>query len=317
MRAVVRFALSAPLALALVACGGEAPPPSSAPSAPAVEEAAVAAPTPNAEGLDTAALRERASASLAANRLYVPEGDNAVEDYLALREREPGDAAVDSALIDLAPYVMIGAEQATAAENFAEAARLIDLLVRIDAEAPAVPRLREALAAARLAAEARAAAEQAEAEAERLAAEAERPAAPPPTAPPPTAPVASAPANAAPPRPAAPPAAPRPEPQPVAATPTPPPAAAAPAPPAAPAPRALITRVQPRFPEAATRRRLEGNVELSVRIRADGSVENVEVVRADPPGVFDREAVLAVRRWRYAPAAGPSDARVVLQFNRP
>jgi outer membrane biosynthesis protein TonB len=33
--------------------------------------------------------------------------------------------------------------------------------------------------------------------------------------------------------------------------------------------------------------------------------------------VFDREAVLAVRRWRYAPADAPSEARVVLQFKRP
>jgi hypothetical protein len=28
-------------------------------------------------------------------------------------------------------------------------------------------------------------------------------------------------------------------------------------------------------------------------------------------------AVLAVRRWRYAPAETPSEARVVLQFKRP
>ena len=87
--------------------------------------------------------------------------------------------------------------------------------------------------------------------------------------------------------------------------------------PAAPAPRTLVNRVSPRFPEAAVRRRLEGEVEVAVRIRADGGVEAVEVVRADPPGVFDREAVLAVRRWRYAPAEAPSEARVVLQFKRP
>jgi protein TonB len=101
----------------------------------------------------------------------------------------------------------------------------------------------------------------------------------------------------------------------------PPPAAARPA--AAPASttpaaaRALVSRVPARFPESALRRRLEGEVEVAVRIRPDGSVANVEVVRADPPGVFDREAVLAVRRWRYAEAATESETRVVLQFRRP
>ena len=268
---------------------------------------------PAAAPLDTAALSERASASLAANRLYAPAGDNAVEDYLALRERQPGDASVETALSDLAPYVIIGAEQATAAEAFPEATRLIDLLARMDAEAPAVPRLREALALAQAEAEARATAEKAEAE--RVTALEPATAAPARATAAPTSAAAPVPATAAPPRPtlAAPanPPATRTTP---AANPTPTPMAPRPA---ATAQRALINRVSPRFPEAAVRRRLEGEVEVALRIRADGSVETVDVVRADPPGVFEREAVLAVRRWRYAAAEGPSEARVVLQFKRP
>lgn len=309
MHAAVRRTLPALFALGLAACGSEAP---SAPSAPAaVTTPAAAAPVaPAAAPLDTDALRERAAAALAANRLYAPAGDNAVEDYLALRERLPGDAAVALALADLAPYVIIGAEQATTAEAFPDAARLIDLLARMDADAPAVPRLRDALAATRAAADARAAAEQADAE--RLAAEARRDAADAQAA---ARPVAT-PAAVAPP-------APTPAPTPVATLP-PPPAAAAPPPPApaaarpaAPSPRALVNRVSPRFPEAAVRRRLEGEVEVAIGIAADGTVDTVDVVRAEPPGVFDREAVLAVRRWRYAPADAASQARVVLQFKRP
>jgi protein TonB len=306
MRAAVRLTLPALFALGLAACGSEAP---SSPAAPATAPAPVTA-EPAATPLDTAALRERAAASLAANRLYVPAGDNAVEDYLALRERQPGDATVDTALSDLAPYVIIGAEQATTAEAFTEATRLIELLARMDAEAPAVPRLREALAAAQAIAEARAAEEQADAD--RLAAEAQRNAASAPapasTLATPAAAAASTPSRASVPAPANPPATR------TAAAPIPTPVAPRPA---APAPRTLVNRVSPRFPEAAVRRRLEGEVEVAVRIRADGGVEAVEVVRADPPGVFDREAVLAVRRWRYAPADAPSEARVVLQFKRP
>lgn len=175
MRALARLVLPALITVGLVACGEAPSTTGSDASAPNVPGTAPAGPPPADARLDTDALRERAAASLAANRLYAPAGDNAVEDYLALRERQPGDAAVALALADLAPYVIIGAEQATAADAFPEAARRIALLARMDAEAPAVPRLREALAAAQADAEARAAAERADAE--RLAAEAQREAA--------------------------------------------------------------------------------------------------------------------------------------------
>ncbi|GIX40148.1 MAG: cell envelope biogenesis protein TonB [Silanimonas sp.] len=311
-------------ALLLSACGGESPPPPPASAPPPAEVALAAAPT--ARQLDTEALKTRAAASLAANRLYAPAGDNAVEDYLELRERLDTDPAVETALVDLAPYVVIGSEQAMAAGAFDEAERLLGLLQRMDAEAPALPRLREALAQARSEAERRAA-ERAEAErraaeaAARQAREAETVAtAPPPAATVPAPPPAAAPGRAA--------AASAPAPAPAALPAAPPPDTAsreAPAsPPPAPArssgaavPRALLSRVPPRFPEAAQRRRLEGEVELLLTIAADGSVESVDVLRADPPGVFDREAVLAARRWRYAPAESRSTARVVLTFRRP
>lgn len=317
-------------ALLLSACGGEAPPPGPA-AAPVPPTEAAPAAAPAARQLDTAALKARAAASLAANRLYAPAGDNAVEDYLELRERLGTEPAVETALVDLAPYVVIGSEQAMAAGAFDEAERLLALLQRMDAEAPALPRLREALAQARSEAE-RLAAERAEAE--RRAAEAaarqtrvaETAAAiPPPAATAPAPPPAAAPARA-PAASVAPPGPPPPASSPLPAAPPPgtasreapasPPPAPAPGSGAA-APRALLSRVPPRFPEAAQRRRLEGEVELLLTIAADGSVEGVDVLRAEPPGVFDREAVLAARRWRYAPAEGRSTARVVLTFRRP
>ncbi|GIX37194.1 MAG: hypothetical protein KatS3mg127_0433 [Silanimonas sp.] len=315
-------------ALLLSACGGESPPPPPVSAPPPSTEIALAA-APAARQLDTAALKARAAASLAANRLYAPAGDNAVEDYLELRERLDTDPAVETALVDLAPYVVIGSEQAMAAGAFDEAERLLGLLQRMDAEAPALPRLREALAQARSEAERRAAER---AEAERRAAEAAEAAArqaretetaataPPPAATVPAPPPAAAPARAAAasapaPGPAALPAAPAPVTASREAPARPPPAAARSS--GAAAPRALLSRVAPRFPEAAQRRRLEGEVELLLTIAADGSVEGVDVLRADPPGVFDREAVLAARRWRYAPAEGRSTARVVLSFRRP
>lgn len=312
MRAV-RLLIVVCLALALNACG-EAPTPATA-SAPAEASAAAAAPAaPAAADLDTEALRQRASEALAVNRLFAPAGNNAVEDYLALRERLPDDLAVDTALLDLAPYVVIGAEQAKSVAQFDEAQRLIDLLLRMDADAPAAPRLQEGLAAARLAAEAQAEADRltAEATAQREAAAAQRQA-------------ASAQREAAAQRLATPPATPPPAATPEPATPVVRPApaaptlATAPAPrPATPAPaaaRTLLAQAAPRFPEQAQRRRLEGSVQLQLQVAADGSVLAAEVL-SSTHAVFEREAVLAARRWRFAPAPTASTERIAIAFRQ-
>ena len=48
-------------------------------------------------------LREAASTALREQRLYAPAGNNAMEYYLALRDKSPNDPAVASALTDLMP----------------------------------------------------------------------------------------------------------------------------------------------------------------------------------------------------------------------
>jgi protein TonB len=136
-------------------------------------------------------------------------------------------------------------------------------------------------------------------------------------------------ANQAPPPPAAPaqpvPAAPAP---PVPAAPVPPPAVAqSPAPgvaesaPAAPAatitssvdltyysardvdvhPRAL-RKIVPDYPVAADRQQLSGKVMLQLKLEADGRVSDIEVVSANPPGVFEDSARKAFRDARFSPA---------------
>jgi len=66
-------------------------------------------------------------------------------------------------------------------------------------------------------------------------------------------------------------------------------------------PRAL-REVQPDYPAEADRQRISGKVRLQVKIEADGRVSDVEVVSADPPGVFDEAAVKAFRTAHFAPA---------------
>lgn len=62
-----------------------------------------------------------------------------------------------------------------------------------------------------------------------------------------------------------------------------------------------IVRIDPKYPPEAARDGKEGWVELSFTINEVGGVEDVEVIDADPKRVFDREAVRALRKWKYRP----------------
>jgi protein TonB len=66
-------------------------------------------------------------------------------------------------------------------------------------------------------------------------------------------------------------------------------------------PRAL-REVRPDYPAAADRQQLSGKVMLQLKLEADGRVSDVDVVRADPPGVFEESAIKAFRAARFAPA---------------
>lgn len=61
----------------------------------------------------------------------------------------------------------------------------------------------------------------------------------------------------------------------------------------------LLRSVAPDYPEDARRKKIEGSVEVQYIVGRDGRVRDVEVASSTPPGVFDSEAVAAVKRWRY------------------
>lgn len=63
-----------------------------------------------------------------------------------------------------------------------------------------------------------------------------------------------------------------------------------------------VSRPAPRYPSAARRNRTEGFVRVRLRVDPDGRVEDVVVVESEPPGVFDRVALEAARRYRFEPA---------------
>lgn len=326
-----RLALVAALVVAISACGKDesvtpagdaAAPAAGAADTPPDAAGQVAAQADALAGLDADELRERGRAAYAESRLYAPPGDNALEYYLALREKSPGDAAVASALTDLMPMLVIATEQARDREDFDEAGRLAALVARADANHPALSRLQDTIASARDAAQRRVAqqalsAEQ-EAERQRLLAEereraqaeqqrqaaaqlveqqqaAEREAAQRAEAQRVAAERQAAEQRTAEQRQAQ-----------QAATP--------PAPAAAPTLRPLSTPA-PTYPTEALRAGQSGEVQVEFTVAPDGSISDARVVRADPPRVFDRAAVAAVRRWRFEPIAEPVTTRRTIAFN--
>lgn len=334
MSHVTKLRLLAPALLlaTLAACSGKdetapaaadgATTPATTPAAtPAAAAAADKAASEKVQGMDTTQLRDAASAALRENRMYAPAGDNALEYYVALRDKLPDDATIKSALTDLQPYTLIAAEQALGREDFSEAQRLIALLEKVDPSAPALPRLKQGVTggmqvaerrtveeadkakkdaenkvkqqaeqqrlAQQQAAEASAAQqlaakqEAARKESERL--EAERQASARREAEQRSAAAAAA------------------------------QQAAAPKPAAAPTLRAVSTPA-PRYPPDALRSGTSGEVLVELTVGTDGSVTDARVLRANPARTFDREALNAVRRWKFEPISSPVTTRRTLAF---
>lgn len=316
------------LLAALAACSKqeEAAPPSAAPATAAANAPAPPAVSAKVQSMGTEQLHDSASQALRENRMYAPAGNNAVEYYLALRDKQPDDAGVKSALTDLMPYTLIAAEQSINREDFPEAQRLIGLIEKMDPQAPALPRLKQGVSKgmeavaqrsqdetdkakkdaeqkAKLAAEQQKQAQQQASEAQaaqQIAAqqeaarresarqEAERQAAA---------------------RPATPAATTQPTPAP-AATPAATPAAAATAQTLRP-----ISTPAPRYPPEALRSGTAGEVLVEITVGTDGAVTNARVLRSTPPRVFDREALNATKRWRFEPVSAPVTTRRTLAFN--
>lgn len=325
--ATLQFIAVLAVGLVLAACGKDQPAEQAATTAPT----AAPAPTPETAVSSTVTaltadqLRESASKAYAENRLYAPAGDNAVEYYLALRDKTQGDAAVASALTDLLPMTVIAIEQSVNRDDFSEANRLAALLEKADAQHPALARLKASIAAQEATAAQRAQALTAEEEARRqkaleeqrladqkkqqedaakkLAAQqaasdkaAERTATDRATADKAAADKAAADRVAAERRAA--------EQRSTAAA-------------AAPSASDLrpISMPAPKFPPEALRAGQSGSVLVEYTVGTDGTVTAARVVRSNPARVFDREAVNAVRRWRFQPVASPVTTRREISFN--
>jgi protein TonB len=343
-RGFAPVALAVAVACALGACKKEEAAadagPAAAQQAPAPTPQSVVSATVSAMNPDQ--LRTEASKAYGENRLYAPAGNNAMEYYLALRDKQPADAGASSALTDLLPMTVIATEQGIAREDFADAKRLAALIEKADAQHPALSRLKASIASGETAALARVASQKltAEEEAKRqeelakkreedqrklqeqqrqqaatatpapaagqtpaqqqAAAEAER--------------QRAADAEAERQRAAA--AAAEQQRQQQAA------AQQAPAQPARAASNELrpVSQPGPRYPQAAQRAGAGGSVQVEFTVNTDGSVTGVRAVSSDGPRQyqreFEREALAAVKRWRFQPVAEATTTRRTISFQQ-
>jgi TonB family protein len=80
--------------------------------------------------------------------------------------------------------------------------------------------------------------------------------------------------------------------------------------------------VPPEFPSKALSQRVSGAVTVEYTVDANGDPRDVRVIEATPPGVFDKAAVAAVKRWHYDPVianGGPVEVpvRTSIRFELP
>ncbi|MDE2407997.1 MAG: TonB family protein [Xanthomonadaceae bacterium] len=332
---MVPVALTLAAVCALTACGKKD---EAAATGPVATKSA-AAPTPESvvsasvASMTADQLREAAGKAYNENRLYAPAGNNAMEYYLALRDKQPGDAGASSALNDLLPMAVVAAEQGTTRQDFAEANRLLALIGKADANHPALERLKASAASAEAKARKDAETKQltAEEEAKKQAdlakkreedqkklqeqqrqqqATAEQQRQQQATAEQQRQQAAAAEAEKQ--RQAE---AERQRQAPAA------PAAAAPA--ARPATAVsnelhAISTPSPRFPAAAQRAGGTGSVQVEFTVATDGSVSSARVVSSDTPRQFqrdfEREALSAVKRWRFQPVGQAITSRRTISF---
>ncbi len=62
-----------------------------------------------------------------------------------------------------------------------------------------------------------------------------------------------------------------------------------------------LSRIPPRYPYRAERKKIEGWVKISFLITEQGTVKDAVVVDAKPKDIFDKAALQAILKWRFKP----------------
>ena len=275
-------------------------PPQAAPAVPAGPTA------PDAATLTVPELLKNAAKALSEQRLVEPAGNNAVEYYLLVLERDKDNRSAQDGLREMFPVATGAVEQQINAGQIDASLRMINLLGKADPTNYTLTILRNKLDLKKRQVDRdQQKRDQDKRDQDKLLAAARNP--PAATAP---APGAAAPATTT----AAPAPAPAPASSPAqaqnaaaqtaAALPA---AAAASSNPAAPAAGSenraatLVTKTPPNYPPDAARKHEEGWVEVGFTVGADGHVKDAAVIGASPARVFNESALRAIASWTFAP----------------
>ncbi len=230
-------------------------------------------------------------------QLVSPEGANAVELYLKALDIDPENRIAKDALNEIMPYAIDRADQYISEGNIPQAERALLLLRKADPSSSVIlttlagkienlkriQSSRDAEQQALILAQQ----QQAQQRAQEQAGTATPAATPTPPVETPAAPVA---------RPT----------QPVASTPTPVRQPTTPTPVVAAANAEdrnfqLTRKVEATYPQRALRQRIEGWVELTFTVTANGDVVDIKVIDSQPRREFDREATRALSQWKFKP----------------
>jgi periplasmic protein TonB len=274
---------------------GAGPIVASAPTAATPGADAATEPAAAATELTTDQLYKAARSAMSENRMVAPAGNNALEYYLRILQKQPDDSGATDALRELFPFATGSAEDQINQGNFDEATRIMGLLAKADPSNYTLTILRSKLDAKKKQNDR----EQVLAAQKEAAATAAAKTAQAGTAAPSAGTTAAS--EAAPPAAAA--AAPTQKPVEVAKA-TPAPVAA---PPPAPEPVGetrdvrVVTAPRPAYPPLAVRNKQQGWVEVEFTVAADGQVQNARVVNSNPSSVFDHEAVRAIEQAKFEP----------------
>ena len=64
----------------------------------------------------------------------------------------------------------------------------------------------------------------------------------------------------------------------------------------------VLRRSKVAYPEAARRNKITGQVVLRFHLDEKGGISHLQIVKAEPPGIFEDAALAAIQNWRFAPA---------------
>lgn len=76
----------------------------------------------------------------------------------------------------------------------------------------------------------------------------------------------------------------------------------------------VLKRVHPKYPRRAKIKKKSGHVQLSFLISQKGEVSNVMVINSTPQGLFEKNAIKAIKRWRFKPTEDSKNATITFNF---